>query len=58
MRVKYRPVNRQDLTELRALAEIDSKIPAEFEPGFRWNKDSVQARLELFTTQLDANDFF
>jgi GNAT superfamily N-acetyltransferase len=56
--IQYRSVNRDDLNELRFIAEKDSKIPKLYEAEFPWNEKSIDGRLELYNRLSASEDFF
>lgn len=57
MNIIYRSANSENLEELTLIAQIDSKIPCEFDTEFFWNPESVTQRLKFLQIMLRENDF-
>jgi GNAT superfamily N-acetyltransferase len=53
----FRSVDKDNLSELRLIAEADSRIPLEFDPTCMFAESSIDARLEFYG-QLTDDDFF
>lgn len=56
MDIQYRTSDRS-VKELQFIAEIDSRIPVEFDPHFHWTEAHVQKRLVDYKI-LKSSDFF
>ena len=52
-----RSVNKENLIEMRFIAEKDSQIPLEYDPLFIFNESSIDSRLEFYS-KLKEDDFF
>lgn len=57
MNLEYRKVDPSDLSEMKFIAEQDSKIPLQYDPDCTWNKKSIDARLEYYG-RVKKEDFF
>jgi ribosomal protein S18 acetylase RimI-like enzyme len=53
----YRRPKKENITEMRLMAQADSRIPLEFDSRYEWSEASIQARLEYYNQISDA-DFF
>lgn len=58
MNLVYRPVNNDDINELRFIAEADSRIPLECDPSYTFNDSSIHTRLEFYKDKISNEDFF
>jgi GNAT superfamily N-acetyltransferase len=58
MEIEYRKIDRENLEELKFVAEEDSKIPLLYDSEFTWNELSISARLEFYKHQITYNDYF
>lgn len=57
MTYQFRAVNKNDLWEMRFIAEADSRIPLEFDPNYQFETSSIDARLDYYH-KLKDDDFF
>lgn len=55
--ISYRRANFNSESELQFLAEMDSRIPLEFDPLYQWNEKNIQQRLEHYK-RTKEDDFF
>lgn len=53
----YRKPRTENLTEMRLIGQVDSRIPLEFDPHYEWAEASIEARLEYYK-QMTDQDFF
>lgn len=58
MEIEYRKIDRENLVDLRVVAEEDSKIPLLYDSEFTWNELSISARLDFYKHQITNDDFF
>ena len=58
MTIAYRKVDRENLEELKFVAEEDSRIPLLYDPEYTWNDLSTLARLEFYKHQISDQDYF
>ena len=56
--VQFRRVNFEDPAELGFIAEIDSKIPLQYDPNFLWSEQSIAAKLDQYIKQISVDDYF
>lgn len=57
MDLTFRAVDKENIKEMRFIAEADSRIPAEYDTAYIFNESSIDARLEFYK-QLSDDDFF
>lgn len=57
MEIEYRGVDRSNQSEIRYIAEKDSKIPLQYDPDYSWNEKSINGRIDYFK-QIKPEDFF
>lgn len=57
MSLTFRPVNKEDMSEMRFIAEADSRIPVEYDSTYIFSESSIDSRLEFYR-QLSNDDFF
>ncbi len=56
--MKFRKVKADNEEELRLIAEIDSKIPLQYDSGYDWNEQSIVAKVDQYRKQISVDDFF
>ncbi|HXH30839.1 MAG TPA: GNAT family N-acetyltransferase [Bacteriovoracaceae bacterium] len=57
MNHEIRDVNKSDASELLFIADIDSKIPLDYDPHYLWDESRVKTRLEYYG-RLAPESFF
>jgi len=57
MSLIFRTVNKENIKEMRFIAETDSRIPVEYDPTYIFTESSIDTRLEFYQ-QLSDDDFF
>ena len=57
MTIHFRPVDRTNQDELAFIAQMDSRIPLDFDPSFIVDENSAPARLK-YLQSLAPSDFF
>jgi RimJ/RimL family protein N-acetyltransferase len=58
MEIEYRKVDRENIEEMKFVAEEDSKIPLLYDSEYTWNELSTSARLDFYKQQITDNDYF
>lgn len=53
----FRPANKEDLSEMRFIADADSRIPLDYDPSYQFSESSIDSRLDYYK-QLASDDFF
>lgn len=53
----YRKPKKENIPEMRLIAQVDSRIPLEFDSRYEWSEASIQARLDYYK-QISVDDFF
>lgn len=53
----FRTANKDDLNEMRFIAEVDSRIPLEYDSAYTFAESSIYSRLDYYK-QLTSDDFF
>ena len=53
----YRNINKDDLSEVRIIAEIDARIPLGFDTSYNFTEAAVDSRFE-YLTSVPNEDFF
>ena len=56
--ILYRDVNRDSESELRFIADHDSRVPLDFDPEYRVTEASIQDRMKFYRRVVKAGDFF
>lgn len=57
MDLVFRKVDKENIREMRFIAEADSRIPLEYDPTYIFNESSIETRLEFYKN-LSDDDFF
>lgn len=58
MKISYRPVQRENAEEMRFVAYVDSRIPLEHDPLFKWQESDVEGRVQMLKKAVKPDDFF